>query len=257
MYNGCEGTTAGTDVTSGNSATPDAFTTITKTGTGSVQWASDQASHGNRSMRVTGLTTSTTAYVRWGDTGSPLGGTQCTIRMYFRFASLGSAAADFIVVRNSAATIAAFSSNSSNVPQVKSAAGGIATGIGAFVVNNWYFVEMEVQVGTTTSNGTVRCRLYDADDPDTPVLGISVNNTTTDTGTTTLNHIRFGKNTSGANFDAWLDDLDTQIGTMTQPPRPGGSLSGGYVWNGSDWVQHQPWVWNGSTWIEHSYAEVV
>ena len=226
--NTAEGGTNGTTVTTANSggASGTAFTTISPTGTPTYQFKNDVAAHGTLSY---GITATAGNYV---NLVFPIvtAATQASARFYFYLHSLPSAGQDLFQILAGGASVAMVGLSGSNRLAVKSKSATVNTFPTVLSATTWYRVELQVQPGSSATDGTISCQYY-AGDSTTPVdAGYSASNV--DAGTAGVTNVQFGKMTSGTALDvsfddiAWNDGTMTPIGTATNPAIPPTSNAG-------------------------------
>lgn len=215
--NFAEGHTSGTTLTAANSgdgAGDTAFDTVTKTGTATAAFDNGAAAHGTTSYRVTVTTSTDSCVLIWS---SGINSTGAAAKVYFQLNSLPSIACDIFTIRNSGAVAGKIQLTATNKLQIQNAAGGtIGTGTfpTALSAGVMYRLELECAPGGTTATGFLAGR-YFIGDSNTPV-DPAVSSSTTNTGTTNITNVRFGKiTTASGTLDAWFDDFGLDDATTT------------------------------------------
>lgn len=140
--------------------------------------------------------------------------TQMAMRCYRYFPAFPSATSSLMGVFIGAGTTPAqLYIQSDGRVLLQSASGTVYTSSVSLGVNTQYRFEMAVEVGTTTSNGTINMAVYEGDS--TTEL-FTFTTSTTNTGTTTLANVQFGRPiSSAATYEDYLDDIAANDGTVT------------------------------------------
>jgi hypothetical protein len=158
-------------------------------------------------------------------------------RFYVRIPSAPTAATMIMQLRNSAGQACALNITTGRMLQMTNGLGaGIWTATTAMAVDTWYRVELAVQAGTTTSNGTVNLSFYTLDST-TEIQNFTASNA--NLGTTNLSDVRWGKVSSTGTWEIFFDSLkiDSSSTTFLGPHvtsvasvRPGAVVSNPGVW---------------------------
>lgn len=210
LENNAEGMPHGTTLAAGQTGSGSPFEDIGVSGTATGIYSNTRSAHGAQSYRITGAADST-----YGLRFSTSAGTQAALRAYIYFESLpttSTMAIATIINTNGGvpvATLAYF--NSRLVVQDNAASGFLTTFPTPIEAGQWYRIEMQIVVGTTTSNGTVRAAYY-LHDSTTPVDPVFLT-TTADTTTATVFRSRIGKQTAAPAVDMFIDNFAFNLGS--------------------------------------------
>lgn len=216
--NSAEGGTNTTAATTGNTggASGDAFSAVNNNSGTSITFSTTSAFQGAMCYSIT--SGGNQAYLTAGATASD--------RMFFsghvRMPQIPASTTDIIQFRAGGVLAAKLQLLSSGRWQLQNAASGtLGTSpvSPAAAINTDYRIEVMVIKGTTTSNGTIRCRIYPGNS--TTELFTELGATgTTNAGSANIDEIRFGRLTTsaGQTFDTrwdaiqWLSDTDVPAG---------------------------------------------
>ena len=203
--------TEGAAVTAVNSAVNgDAFTAVETT----LTYAASAAAHGAKGAISTNAAVS--AYARYTINTSSV-----AVRIYFSIDTVPTSDCHLIQVSRSGVRVGSVHLNGAGKLRISDATGttGVWTAASAISANTWYWLDLLVTVGATTSDGVLSC--------DYGTLGgASIESTTYSTanlGTTAVDNIYFGKRstvTYVVKMDtvAWEEGRTTRIGPLVTPP---------------------------------------
>lgn len=217
---GADGTTIGAGATSG---TLGDSATVTVTGSPVATIKTIAAIRGLRGLNVQ-VATSTDI---WTCTLAQTANASMSAQVYFRVDSArtpGTSPAVILRIRNASANAAICVLNTSRIFSVQNAAG---TGLKNFqsntaLANGTYYANLIVTKGTTTSNGTIKCYLYNAS---TDALIDSYVATNVNAGTADLTQAQVGKPISTGTVDIDIDEFACQDGITTEIPAVSNQLA--------------------------------
>ena len=215
-WNG-EGGTAGTTITTGNSggASGDAFAAVT----GTCTFSATGKAHGSLGLLYNVTTTAWRAYHSFTATSQIAG------RIYLTANALPSATVDVFDLINSsfAANVKLRITSAGKLAVVNAAGSAVFTSTASLVAGTTYRIEFQVDVGSTSSNGTIKMQWYTLDG------GTAIETYTTLAGNAgagvQIVRAQLGDNTSSTvnlTFDdlMYVTDSMTPVGAVSTLPAP-------------------------------------
>jgi len=208
--NNAEGMASGADLAAAQTGSGDAFSTVAKTGNPTGVYSSVQSAHGAQSYYINGTTTDQ-FIVRYEGASETLS----AARMYIRFIALPSAATNFLELRDiNGGQNAAIGISAGGLLQVKNAEGAaLASFANVPNLNTWYHIELQVAVGSSTADGTIKAAYY-LSDSTTPAETV-YSSSTVNAGTSNIGSMRVGKIVTATTFNAYIDDIAWNSGVVT------------------------------------------
>lgn len=213
--NTAEGQTNGTTLTAGNSGggSGDAISSMGGSG-GSTIFSTAQSMHGTQSYDCS-ATSGNTTIPDFDYTATAQGAYQ----FYFRLPVLPSAAITLAQIRNSGGNAAKVGVTNVNKLNIQNAVGAaIATFATTLLANTWYRCEIEVQPGTTTTNGIINGGYYLGDAAEgSPVDARYASGSTVNAGTINLSKYQWGlpQTAAAGTFHVFWDDIGFDPTTLT------------------------------------------
>jgi hypothetical protein len=207
--NTAEGGTDGTTVTTGNSggASGDAFASVL----GPWKFSAANKAHGSLGY-LCDTSAGATGYWMYH---SPTAASQYAVRFYFKLVALPSASRDLFRILDASGTrhctISLLATN--QIALLNAADAGLKTESAALTANTWYRCEIEIDCGTTTSNGTINWRTY-LGDSTTPISTAYTSSTVNAGGGTNHGRVQWGTGSSNT-IQYAIDDIKIVTGSMT------------------------------------------
>lgn len=202
-----EGGTNGATVQTTDTTSGTQLDIASVTGAGTYTYSITSQAHGSMGYNTNCGTTST-ATLGWAGDNSP----NAAARTYIRLQNTPSGTSDILSIRNSGGGTAKFQLNNARRIGVADITGNIVTFTTVLVVGVWYRVEMQVVIGTGTTDGTVNAQIFMGD---SPTALETTANTNRNTGTTNFVGMRWGKLTSAPSANIDWDDTAFIAGTTT------------------------------------------
>lgn len=209
--NTAEGGSEGTAATPANSggASGTAFSSVT-TGTGSIVFSSEQAHTGMYAYKIAPGSGSN-AYVHYFFS-SAINLMRVSANAYVYLTAYPSASTQWLCIGQTN-VCGNFCLGSNGRPFVQDNVGTVNTGTSALPLDTWLRLEITVEVGTTSSNGTIIANIYDGD---SSTVLYAYSSTGRNTGTTPLTYASIGKVSNAGDWATmYIDDF-----TVTDEPAP-------------------------------------
>lgn len=211
--------TEGATLSAANTGTSgDAIATPTTSGTGAAVAKAAATIRGARGVEISGVSGDVFA-IRLTDTAAG----SWSARIYFRSQSSmrpGAGVRNILRIRNSGGNACNFVMNTSGVVSVQNAAG---TGLKNFnsntaLTDGWYYVNLRVTKGTTTSNGRILCTVRSATTDAIISDGDYDSGTTVNAGTTDLVEAQCGiaAALTGTLAASYIDEFAVLSGSVSE-----------------------------------------
>lgn len=213
LRNNSEGGANGAAVTTGNTggSSGNAFDTVSILGSSAINFSTEQAMHGTRSLKI--VTNATDAqYVEWLTTASA----SAAFRAYVYLPSLPTSANGLIQLRTAGGgtVLANILVTNGNVQVQNSGGTTIATTTTTLPTGQWLRLEAAITNGNA-STGTFKMDWY-VGDSTSAIAAQSVSLTGQNFGTSNIGRIRIGRTAAFGTFAAfYIDDIAFQDGTTT------------------------------------------
>lgn len=219
------GLATGTDVTPTNSATPDAFTTVSPGAGGSIKFSSVQSMHGGLAYEFTPAS-AVACYAEWqGVAGAS---TATAKRFYLYLTGYPSTGEAITTIRSSGGGTGVLEMTVGIDGSLGVISDATATVVGAttgkLALNTWYRIEVGLTDPSATT-GTLTLKTYLGDSvTEDSTLGLTLSGQ--NFGTSPLGTYRFGRTSaSGTMPKFYMDDISAATGSSTllgpsSPPAP-------------------------------------
>lgn len=209
LVNSAEGGTNGVDVSNANSggASGTAFTGVSNVSTATEKYSNTQSAHGSTSVFFNGAPGGCEVY--WSIPAA----TSIACRVYVRFNTLPGNCWLLNVGFSGLGTSCFIAVNSAHQVYIADLNGTIKTFTNVLTTGVWYRLELEVQIGTTSSNGYIAGRYFLGDATTPAETEFSSSTANTSVATAKISQVDIGLILGGGS--AWMDDFAASDGTTT------------------------------------------